>query len=376
MKVLSIIFVGLIFQSVLIAADSQLIFKGHLSAFANYNRSSDFELYSGFRALPQLNYLQPLGEEGLLDFEFSANAYAQAAADFSDSSYFDGKVKPYRIWGRYSNEQFELRIGLQKMDFGQAMLLRPLRWFDTVDPRDPLGLSDGVYAALARYYFLDNTNVWLWGLYGNEGTKGLEILANSSSSLEYGARVQSLMFGGEMGLSYHHRKADTSPYSSYTVSDEHRFGFDARWEFLLGLYLEGMWLSTEHNIGYLRHQHYLTFGSDYTFPLGNGVYTVLEHMIMGFGEEAFHAEESLHLTAFQMSYSLGILDQLATVFYYDWAHQDAYSLVNWHRQYDRLSCYLMAYWNPKEALLMMPGMDSSQYLFLGKGVQAMLVWNF
>ena len=68
---------------------------------------------------------------------------------------------------RYSSDQFELRLGLQKINFGSASMLRPLMWFDQMDPRDPLHLTDGVWGLLARYYFLNNANIWLWGLYGN-----------------------------------------------------------------------------------------------------------------------------------------------------------------------------------------------------------------
>jgi len=56
------------------------------------------------------------------------------------------------MWIRLSTKQFELRAGLQKINFGSATLLRPLMWFDKIDPRDPLQLTDGVYALLARYY--------------------------------------------------------------------------------------------------------------------------------------------------------------------------------------------------------------------------------
>jgi len=54
---------------------------------------------------------------------------------------------------------------LQKINFGSATLFRLLMWFDRIDPRDPLKLTDGVYGLLLRYYFHNNTNIWLWGLY-------------------------------------------------------------------------------------------------------------------------------------------------------------------------------------------------------------------
>ena len=84
-----------------------------------------------------------------------------------DSSQVDAAIKAYRLWGRYTGHQFEVRVGLQKIDFGSAMMLRPLQWFDEMDPRDPLNFTTGVYGALGRYYFLNNANIWGWILYGN-----------------------------------------------------------------------------------------------------------------------------------------------------------------------------------------------------------------
>ena len=60
------------------------------------------------------------------------------------------------------NKNIENRLGLQKIDFGSALLIRPLQWFNQIDPRDPLRLTNGVYGILFRQYFNDNSNIWLW----------------------------------------------------------------------------------------------------------------------------------------------------------------------------------------------------------------------
>ena len=65
----------------------------------------------------------------------------------------DFRFKPYRLWLRYSTSHLEIRAGLQKINFGSSNILRPLMWFDKMDFRDPLMLTDGVYALLGRYYF-------------------------------------------------------------------------------------------------------------------------------------------------------------------------------------------------------------------------------
>ena len=67
------------------------------------------------------------------DSELSMNGYASAQAP--DWQRLDGtsRLKPYRIWARYKTARFEARVGLQRINFGSATLLRPLMWFDSVD---------------------------------------------------------------------------------------------------------------------------------------------------------------------------------------------------------------------------------------------------
>src|SRR5690606_40300081 len=100
----------------------------------------------------------------------------------------NGRIKPYRLWARYSGNQFELRAGLQKINFGSATILRPLMWFDQMDIRDPLQLTDGVWAMLGRYYFLNNANIWLWVLYGNEDPKSWETFRSEEHTSELQSR--------------------------------------------------------------------------------------------------------------------------------------------------------------------------------------------
>ena len=105
--------------------------------------------------------------EGLrFDAEVSGNMYGSgdiipfSNEEASWDARWDGKVKLYRGWGRVSNDRAEVRVGLQKINFGSAMMLRPLMWFDSMDPRDPLQMTDGVWGAMGRYYFNNNANVW------------------------------------------------------------------------------------------------------------------------------------------------------------------------------------------------------------------------
>ena len=134
-----------------------LIFGGQASVWINYNPDKKLSLHSGVRYIPQVNYAINNGNRKL-DFELSLNLNAGAGIRPFDSIKGNADVKPYRAWMRYSGKQFDLRLGLQKINFGSAQMLRPLMWFDQVDPRDPLQMTDGVWGLLGRYYFLNNPN--------------------------------------------------------------------------------------------------------------------------------------------------------------------------------------------------------------------------
>jgi hypothetical protein len=244
-------------------------FSGQASVWANVNPDNDLPLWMGLRYIPQLNFNTPVGEDRLLDFELSANINGSGSTHPFNEFDYDGNIKPYRVWARYSGNQFELRLGLQKINFGSASMLRPLMWFDQVDPRDPLQLTDGVWGMLGRYYFLNNVNIWIWGLYGNKGPKSWEIGATREGTPEFGGRLQVPVPRGEAALSFHHRKADLrdtgpallqqDPASSWFSQSgqegflesgpgpenffsgnipENRLGFDTKWDIEIGLWFE------------------------------------------------------------------------------------------------------------------------------------------
>jgi hypothetical protein len=105
----------------------------------------------GLRYFPQLNYSYSLDENNLINGEILLNTYY--TTDFKSDDY---NLKLYRAILRYTSTQSEIQLGLQKINFGPAQLVRTLMWFDRVDPRDPLKLTDGVYGLRYKYSFLNN----------------------------------------------------------------------------------------------------------------------------------------------------------------------------------------------------------------------------
>jgi hypothetical protein len=358
-------------------AEGHLTLKGQLSAYTHLNPHNTLPWWSGGRYIPQLNYEYRLPGGQLIDFEASANLYGNVGARPPDSSSFNGDIKPYRIWARFSTNQFELRAGLQKINFGSASILRPLMWFDQIDPRDPLQLTDGVWGILARYYFLNNANIWLWGLYGNERLKGWETFPSSKHIPEFGGRIQIPVPRGEAGISYHHRRADCSILSDSTATygdvPENRFGFDAKFDVVVGCWLEASWSNYTHRIGSYSNQEFINLGIDYTFGLGNGLTVTLEQLVASNDQNPFEFRNPVHFSLLNLSYPVGMFDHISAIIYYDWTNNRIYNFLNWQKQFNKFTFYLMGYVNPKEYSIPTQHMD--EILYAGSGIQLMVVFN-
>lgn len=358
-------------------ARTSLELSGQLSAYTHINPGNELPWWSGGRYIPQLNGEAALRNDRLIDFEASANMYGNIGIHPFDTAGTNGNLKPYRVWARFSTRQLEIRAGLQKINFGSASILRPLMWFDQIDPRDPLQLTDGVWGIRARYYFLNNANIWLWGLYGNERLKGWETFVTAPRMPEFGGRFQVPVPRGEAALSYHHRNADASALSDGSVSldkvPENRFGFDAKFDMVVGWWVETSWSHFSDNLGSYTNQEILNLGVDYTFGIGNGLTVIFEQLLAGFDEQAFGFQNTLNFSLLNLTYPVGIFDQLNAIIYYDWTNQRMYNFLNWQRQFNNLTLYLMGYINPKDYLIPTQGPD--EILYAGSGIQVMLVFN-
>ena len=360
-----------------IRAQDSLEFSGQISGWLHVNPEIDLPINAGGRYIPALNYQIRQAEDRMIDFEASANISGAFGTHPFDTSRFNGKIKPYRIWARYSARQFEIRAGLQKINFGSASMLRPLMWFDQLDPRDPLQLTDGVWSLLFRYYFLNNANLWLWGLYGNEGPKTWETGKTSKNIPELGGRFQTPVPKGEIALSYHFRKVDTRDLGNGIPSlqsvSENRIGFDGKWDLGIGLWLEGSWIGKNRNTGMFTNQEMVNLGLDYTFGIGNGLNAIAEHLVFSYDEKAFRFDRIISFTGASLSYPLGLFDNLGAIFYYDWTNKNFYNFINWKHQFNKISFYLMAFRNPQN--FVMPQQNEGAEMFSGTGVQIMLVYN-
>jgi hypothetical protein len=250
-------------------------------------------------------------------------------------------------------------------------------WFDQVDPRDPLKFTDGVWGALGRYYFLNNTNIWLWCLYGNSKPKGWEITGTNTDYPEMGGRIQLPVPTGEAALSYHHRVEDTRSLPGIVQPlvgvREDRIGFDFKLDMVIGFWFEGSWTTRNKDLGMFTNQEIMNVGLDYTLGLGNGLYIIWEQLLAANDEEAFKFNHTSSFSLASVSYPVGLSDNISGIVYYDWKNRNVYNFVNWQKQFKNLTLYLIGYWNPDDYKI--PTQDNGPNLFAGKGVQVMLVLN-
>ena len=384
MRLLFIIKTYLIFIILLISSFNprhinagEIDIKGQVSGWVVIN--PDIATQTGLRYIPDW-LLGTVIDNYVVDSEISFNMYGTAQFfHTSDSIYTSHDLNDYRLWLRLSASQYEVRIGLQKINFGSAMLLRPLMWFDSIDPRDPLQLTDGVYGILGRYYFLNNTNIWLWALYGNDQIRGWEIFISDKNKPEYGVRLQLPLYTGEIAATYHHRYIDPvkSPLGQLSTSQtsvpENRIGFDGKWDIEVGFWLEGVLIYRDLSNDKFTYQRQTNVGLDYTFDIGNGLGAITEYFTMRISDKAFGAGQGISLTAFSLNYPIGVLDNLTGMVYYDWDNKNCFRFISWQRTYDNWRFYLMGFWNPDHYQLFQTGMENN--LFVGKGLQLLVVFN-
>lgn len=343
----------------------ELEFKGQLSGWGTGTRLHDkWEKDFGLRYIPQLSYSYNLNEDDLLNAEVLVNSYYASGINSNSSD-----VKLYRAILRYTGPQSEVQAGLQKINFGPAQLLRALMWFDSVDPRDPLKLTEGVYGLRYKYSFIDNSILWLWGLYGNKSKKGFEAFPSRRDVPEFGGRIQLPVLNGEVAATVHTRKSDAGTFSFR----ENRYALDGRWDAGVGVWFESVLQNSLVSLPGFRWMKLLTLGGDYTFPLGNGIYFLMEHMYSASSDRVLSPGSEGQVSALMATYPVGVLDNLALQEYYSYSDKKLYQYYQVQRTHDNLIINLAFFHYP----------DSGGNLFLNKnafaaagyGVQLMLIFN-
>ncbi|HLP04764.1 MAG TPA: hypothetical protein VK152_04965 [Paludibacter sp.] len=389
---IKLIFIQLLIAGFLLAQNDTLetcpdslkiTFNGQATGWAVGQVESPFGIQFGGRFVPAL--LGDYKVDSLSKFDFEASLNINGSLNFSGLRYdaILGQIKPYRVWVRYARGPWEVRLGLQKINFGSAKMFRPLMWFDAMDVRDPLQLTDGVYGALGRYYFPNNANIWLWTLVGNKNPKGYERWGSDPWRPEMGARFQTPAGPGEMALSTHYRKVKVQDLISgagndYYSLNESRVGLDGKWDVGIGLWFESTLTITDTknvNLPYLfKYQDMWNAGADYTFGIGNGLGATVEYFRYHAGNQFLAKGVAVDLMGCMLTYPVSLLDNVSAMVFYLPEQKLTYNYVSWGRTYDNWSLYAFAFWNPSTPLAF--SQSQAKNLFSGKGVQIMVNYNF
>lgn len=355
--------------------------NGQVVTWSTFQFENPLVVQPGGRFVPSLTGKWNVSDRSFFDFETSLNINGNISFEDWEYNSVNGQIKPYRAWARYTNERVELRAGLQKINFGVAKMFRPLMWFDGMDVRDPLQLTDGVYGILGKYFFENNANIWAWALIGNKKTKGWELSATEQWKPEIGTRVEMPVLYGEMALSTNHRKAHainslSSAWNDYQLLNESRIGLDGKWDVGAGVWFESSTTITqENNILIPRFQDMWNVGMDYTFPIGSGLGVTVEYLRYHAGNKFFVDGITLNLLGSMLTYPLGIMDNLSLMLFYIPGQNMLFNYASWSRTYDKWSIYAIGFWNPANAQ-MLSFQANSKNIFSGKGVQIMVSYNF
>ena len=370
------IFYLLFIISIPLFSQMKFEFDGQLMGQSNFNTSKNNTSFIGTRYLPVLNF-NTKSDSILSTFsiEVSGNLNFSRLSIPNREIEIQSSIDPYRIWLRYQINKWEFRAGLQKIDFGVAQLLRPIQWFNQIDPRDPLGLTNGVYGLLVRHYFKNNSNLWFWGLYGNEKQRGFDALPTIKNMPEYGGRFQTFVPKGEAAISYNFRKAgliESNNLSGYETP-EHRIGFDLKLDLGFGLWTETTYIHKLKNIGLLTNQFLLNLGIDYTFAIGNGLTFSKEYLYYKSTDNELKESIDRGISALNLSYPLNIFSSLNALVYHQWNNNTQTFLLNYQHQFNNLSGYFIVYYNPDEV----QGIQQNEIFrsFAGPGIQLLLVYN-
>ncbi|MFN8431871.1 MAG: hypothetical protein U0V04_17955 [Spirosomataceae bacterium] len=370
-RIIFILFILIFFQENICKAQIQSDFKGQLSWLNAYSNAQKFN--SNLRYIPEYSAKYEFDSTRKIDFESSFNF---TTSYFTDSGKVAFNPSAYRLWVRYSTKQSEIRLGLQKIDFGSATLLRPLQWFNRVDPRDPLRITNGVKALLGRYYFVNNANLWIWGLLNNTEVRGMDIFSTKRKYPEVGGRLQLPVPKGEIAFTYHHRTdilPENFPAQVNSSFAENRIGFDTKLDLIAGIWVEGTSIFRNADLGSLRNQTALTLGIDYTFGLGSGLNLMFEKMWVGFGEKFGKYQQNIHLNALVGTYPININNRISVYGIYSKKSEISSLVGNFEHQFNKITAYLMVFHNQSGSFSLLQNQMGTQ--FNGNGFNILLIYN-
>lgn len=275
--------------------------------------------------IPTLSLLKTFSNERTLDLEWAH----RLTGNNSYQDTFNSYDRPYRRWIRYSSNNVEARLGLQKITFGPAQILRPLSWFDTINISDPTGQTDGVEALRLRYFPNDILSLWTWGM------------NSDSDKYSYGFRAELMTVFGDWGIT-HHRDENVNSYQIGLLpivasGSNSRFALDYRFDGIIGFWFEGSSILFDK-----KSYDLATIGADYTLPIFNGILITSETMHINTrsiteATAASYPNINNTYSVIMGSMPIGLLHQAMALIQWDWQRSISNYYLRWGVTYDRLS---------------------------------------
>jgi len=295
-----------------------------------------------------------------------------AALDIYNYSFGDSTLNTssefYRLTLRYDSPRTQIRVGLQKINFGPARMLRMLQWFDQVDPRDPLALSPGVWAAMGRYYFNNGSNIRLWGMRdAPHAWRDLSAPPHDEDDYDFGGRVEYPINSGTLGFTSHIVQLDRK-----SQIYEYRYALDARADLIIGLWTEIVQVHRPSFLPAYRSQLSYMVGTDYTFGIGNGLYVSFEMSATQMGSFDTSMPRISYAQAISANYTLGLSDGLmGYVYLLGTPNTDTQfiPLLGWQHTQGNWLMYIALYDMPKLAT------GGTMILPTGTGLQLNIAYN-
>ncbi len=372
--------VRLILLSILLFSFANAEWQGQFSTAGDMRKTGDDYISQiGFRYVPTWSMVVPW-PTALFDTEISFDINSFLKRQHNDGYTNSFELNPYRFWVRRSTDKLEVRFGLQKITFGSARLFRPLMWFDKLDPRDPLQLTEGVLGLRVRRDFSNNANAWLWGLLWNDEPRGWDLLPTKKNNLEFGGRFQIPVWKGEIGFSTHNRIIGRNDLPSYLdiatmpkATPEVKAAIDGFFDIGIGLWFESSVVHADYGSDLPHWQSMLTIGSDYTFPIGNGITITNEHFMYSVDDSPLSTSSAVQMTGLMAVYPIGLFDNISGIVFYSWDAELAYFFFSWQRTYDDWTINLNTFFSSKSDSSFSFGQSISD--FSSRGIQLMLIFN-
>ncbi len=363
----SIIICTALFLSVVSASP----FLGELSLSGSASGTQDDEVNIVTRYLPAIEYQSSLSDAWDYDVEVRWQVQWGGQLDTFDEN---GIVAdPYRVALNLQSAQTEYIIGLQKINFGPSRLLRPLMWFDSVNPTDPLALTSGVTGISAKFHYEFGWSSQAW-LFLPDDPIGWEGLPDQEGTFETGGRITIPNDLGQLGISTHWRIADASANSPDDPDlYEGRFGLDGFWDIGIGLWIESVYKNQQFSDSPFLQQLQSTIGADYTFWVGNGILLSTEHMLINIWDSPWVDDTNKVISTIMSSYSPTMFDQVSFMLFMDWETETPLAYASWGQTYDSFRFTLGAFYT--EVVSSQGSNTGLSSNFSGKGIQLTVAYN-